>query len=130
VASKFATRAQAEARKAAASRFAENVLGDSDKASDIEDEDLDSWIARKGIELVDNTGKRSLKMANSGNGDPRTKAELLDEIDSLQQQVDDLCDTLDSIADLAGSGPSGDDDDDDEDDDDDDPTAAGAYDSD
>jgi hypothetical protein len=42
VASKILTRAQAEARKAAAVRFAENFLDDPDKASDIEDEDLDS----------------------------------------------------------------------------------------
>jgi len=119
VASKILTRAQAEQRKAAASRFADNVLGDPDLADSIADEDLDDWIERKKITLVDNSGKRSLKMANGGNGDPRTKSELLDTIDDLQQQVDDLNDTLDSIMDIAGGGPPDEDEDDGDTDDDD-----------
>ena len=48
-------------------------------------------------------------MAN-GNGDPRTKAELLDEIDDLQNQLDAINDIL---------NPPSDDDDDDYDADDD-----------
>jgi hypothetical protein len=118
VASKILTRDQAEARKAAAVRFAENVLGDFDKADDIAAESLDDWIERKKITLIGNPG-RSLKMAGNGNGDPRTKTELLDTIDDLQQQVDDLNDTLDSIMDLAGGGPPDDDDTDADTDDDD-----------
>ena len=49
VASKILTREQAQSRKDAAVRFAENVLDDPDKADDISSEDLDSWIERKGI---------------------------------------------------------------------------------
>ena len=110
MASKILTREQAQARKDAASRFAANVLNDEDLADSIESEDLDDWVERKRITLVDNPGKRSLKMAN-GSADPRSKSELLDAIDDLQQQVDDLNDTLDSIMDLAGGGPADDDDD-------------------
>jgi hypothetical protein len=49
-------------------------------------------------------------MAN-GNGDPRTKSELLDEIDDLQNQLDAVNDIL--------NPPDGDDDYDDDDDSDD-----------
>ena len=118
MASRLLTRDQAQARKDAAVRFAENYLDDVGLADDIESEDLDSWVARKRITLVDNSGKRSPKMAN-GSADPRSKSELLDTIDDLQQQIDDLNDTLDSIMDLAGGGPSEDDDDSDDADDDD-----------
>jgi hypothetical protein len=119
VASKILTREQAQSRKDAAVRFAENVLGDPDKADDIESEDLDDWIERKKITLVDNTGKRSLRMANgNGGGDPRTKPELLDEIDQLQQDNQDLQDQLDAIADIVAPPDEADEDEDYEDDDD------------
>jgi hypothetical protein len=118
VASKILTREQAQSRKDAAVRFSENVLGDPDKASDIEAEDLGDWIERHKITLVDNTGKRSLKMTN-GNGDPRTKAELLDQIDQLQQDNQDLQDQLDAIADIVEAPDEGDEDDYDDDSDDD-----------
>src|SRR5215467_13316362 len=75
VASKILTREQAQSRKDAAVRFAENVLDDPDKADDIESEDLDDWIDRKKITLIDNPKKRSLQVAN-GNG--QTKQDLLD----------------------------------------------------
>ena len=109
MASKFLTRDQAEARKAAAVRFAENVLKDPDKADDIESEDLDDWIERKRITLVDNPGKRSLKMAN-GN---MSKDELLDRIDELEAENSDLQDALDAVADIvapADDDPEQDDD--------------------
>jgi hypothetical protein len=120
VASKILTREQAQARKDAAVRFAENVLDDPDKADDIESEDLDDWIERKRITLIDNTGKRSLKKMANGNGDPRTKAELLDEIDQLQQDNQDLQDALDAVADIVAPGDDTGDDDSDYDDDQDD----------
>jgi hypothetical protein len=116
VASKILTRAQAQSRKDAAVRFAENVLSDDDLADDIESESLDDWVARKRITLIDNPAKRSPKMAN-GNADQRTKAELLDEIDQLQQDNADLQDALDAIADIvAPPDDTGDDEDDDDDD--------------
>src|SRR5215471_4744620 len=103
--SKILTRDQAEARKAAAVRFAENVLGDPDKADDIESEDLDDWIERKGITLIDNPRERSLQVANSN----MSKDELLDYVDELEAENSDLQDALDSIADIVAA-PSGDDD--------------------
>jgi len=100
-------------------RFAQNVLNDPGKADDIESEDLDDWIERKKITLVGNTGQRSPKMASNENGDPRTKAELLDEIDQLQQDNQDLQDQLDAIADIVVPPDDTGDDDSDYDDDDD-----------
>jgi hypothetical protein len=105
VASKILTRDQAEARKAAAVRFAGNFLGDPDKADDIESEDLDDWIELKGITLIDNPGRRSPKMANAN----MSKDELLDYVDQLEAENSDLQDALDSIADIVAA-PSGDDD--------------------
>jgi hypothetical protein len=116
VASKILTRDQAQSLKDKAVRFAENVLDDPDLADDIADDSLDDWGERKKITLIDNPVERSLKMAN-GNGDPRTKAELLDEIDRLQDQVDDLEDALDAIGDIASGGPLEEEDDQDEEDD-------------
>jgi hypothetical protein len=78
VASRILTRDQAQSRKDKAVRFAENVLDDPDLADDIESEDLDSWVERKGIKLIDNPRERSPKMAN-GNGE--TKADLQDCVD-------------------------------------------------
>jgi hypothetical protein len=112
VASKILTRDQAQSRKNAAVRFAENVLDDPDKAADIEDEDLDDWIERKKITLIDNPRERTLKMAN-GNG--RTKQDLLDQIDDLTQENQDLQDQLDAIADIVAPSDEEDDDDDDDD---------------
>jgi hypothetical protein len=117
VASRILTRDQAESRKAAAVRFATNVLDDPDKADDIESEDLDDWIARKRITLIENPSKRSnrKKMPNGS----QTKQDLLDQIDDLTQQNQDLQDALDAVADIV-SGDDGDDDDNGGDDDDDD----------
>jgi hypothetical protein len=120
VASKILTRDQAEARKAAAVRFAENVLDDPDKADDIKSESLDDWVARKRITLVDNPGKRSLEMANAN----MSKDELLDYIDELESENSDLQDTLDSIQDLISPPTPADDDTDTDDDDADDDDAA------
>lgn len=108
MASKILTREQAQSRKDAAVRFAQNVLDDPDKADDIESEDLDDWIGRKRITLIDNTGKRSLKMAN---GNAQTKQDLLDQIADLQDENDALQSQLDAISDIIC------DDDDDTDDD-------------
>ena len=112
MASKILTREQAQARKDAAVRFAENVLDDPDKASDIESEDLDDWIERKRITLVDNPRKRRLNMPRGNGGNGRTKQDLLDEIDELQQENQDLQDQLDAIADIVAPSDEGDEDDD------------------
>ena len=92
-------------------RFVDNALGDSDWASDIEDEDLEDWAARKKIELINS--RRNVAMANGNGGNGRTKQDLLDEIDDLQQENQDLQDQLDEVADIVAP-PEEEADDDDE----------------
>jgi hypothetical protein len=124
VASKILTRAQAQSRKDAAVRFAENVLDDPDKADDIASEDLDDWIDRKRITLIDNPRRKwSLEMAN-GNW---SKNELLDRIQELEGENSDLQDQLDAISDIVS--PPADDDDTDDDGDGDDSASNAADDA-
>ena len=102
-------------------------MDDPDKAADIESEDLDDWIERKGITLI-NPGKRSLEVANAN----MSKDELLDYIDELESENSDLQDALDSIADIVALPTPADDDTDTDGDDADDDDAvdntAAAYD--
>ena len=100
---------QAAARKDKAERFVRNVLQDDDRADEIADESVESYADRKHY-VISNPLKGSTSRMANGNGDPRTKAELLDEIDDLQSQLDAINDIL---------NPPSDDDDDDYDADDD-----------
>ena len=86
MASRILTRDQAQSRKDKAVRFAENVLDEPDLADDIESEDLDSWVERKGIKLIDNPRERSLDMANGNGG---TKADLQDCVDEAASILED-----------------------------------------
>jgi ABC-type phosphate transport system auxiliary subunit len=108
---------QVERKQAKAVQFLRDVVGDDDKADEFEDMDLDEYAEHKGIEIV-NSEKRSPKtMAGNGNG--RTKQDLLDEIDDLQQENQSLQDQLDAISDIVNP-PEEDEDEDDGDDGDDD----------
>ena len=74
---KTKTRAQVESMKAKAARFVDNVLDDPDRASEIEDESVESYAARKKIK-IENPSRRFGTMA--------TKAELeslLDEVEGV-----------------------------------------------
>ena len=106
MAKKSLTAEQVQAKKDKAVQFLRDVKGDDDLADEFEGMDLGEYADHKGITIV-NQEKRSLKMPN-GNGDPRTKAELLDEIGELQSQ-------LDAINDILNPPPEDDDDDTDDD---------------
>ena len=96
---KYRTFEQTETAQARAVRFAQNVLEDSALADEFKSLTPEDYADRKGI-VITNQGET--KVAN-GNGDPRTKAELLEEIDDLQSQLDAINDIL--------NPPSDDDDD-------------------
>ncbi len=49
---KYMTRRELERRKAQAVRFARDVLGDPDRADEIEDESLEDYTKRGRVELV------------------------------------------------------------------------------
>jgi hypothetical protein len=105
---KVFTRDQVAARKAAAVRFLENVIGDPDRADEVADESLESYASRRHFQIAnDNPQRRNTTMAGKKNPDTMTKSELLD-------YVSDLEDTLDSIADLASSDDDSSDDDEDD----------------
>jgi hypothetical protein len=106
------TREQVESRKEKAARFVENVLGDSERADEIADEDVDSYAERRGIEIT-NPSKRRKIVAKT-----KSKAELEQENQELQDEIDELNDRLDAIADLTSDE---DEEDDEEDEDDTDP---------
>jgi hypothetical protein len=100
----------AEAAKGKAARFAEDILGDPDRAAAIADEPLASWLARTGRRI-----KNSLPKRNKSNM-PKTKQDYLDEIRSLKQERDDLADrleeaesTLDEISEIATPARDGED---------------------
>ena len=110
------TRAEVQSRKDAAVRFLEDVKDDPDRASEVEDESLEDYAARRHFDIIDNPRKRSLEMANAN----MSKDELLDYIDELESENSDLQDVLDSIADIVSPPAAADDTDDDSDSDDDD----------
>jgi hypothetical protein len=55
---------QVESRKEKAVRFTRDVLGDSERADEIEDEDIESYATRKHFE-ISNPQERSYTMASS-----------------------------------------------------------------
>jgi hypothetical protein len=87
VAKKELTLDEAQARKDRGVQFLRDVAGDNDAADSLDDEDLDSYIERKHITIV-NEGAR--KMANG----TWTKQQLLDEISDLQSQLDAIADIV------------------------------------
>jgi hypothetical protein len=95
---------QVQAKKDKAVQFLRDVVGNDDKANEFDDMDVDEYAQRKDIQIVN--PRRNRRMAN-GTWDPRTKQELLDEIDDLQSQIDAINDIV---------NPPDDEDDDDGDD--------------
>jgi len=77
---KTLTRDQLEARKGKAVRFVRDVLGDPERADEIADEDLESYAARRGIEILNPKGVCRMS----------TKQELLDQIRELEEENEDL----------------------------------------
>lgn len=73
------TREQVQSRKDQAVRFTRDVLGDANRAAEIEAQDLEHYATGRGFELQ-----------NPRRGTKKT-------MPSLQSQVDDLQETLDSV---------------------------------
>lgn len=98
---KSLTADQVQSRQDRAVRFVEDVLGDPDKAAEIEDEDLEDYAARRKISIA-NSGRRSTEK-NLANANGRSKEDLLNEIADLEAENQDLRDRLDAIGDLAAA---------------------------
>ena len=108
-----------QSRKDKAVRFTRDVLDDPDRAEEIEDESLEDYAERRGIQIT-NSGKRRNAIMAQG----KTKADLEAEISDLQDENQELQDQLDAIADIVG-GEDGDGDEDDNDTGDDDDNDTG-----
>lgn len=124
------TRQQAETSKDRAARFVLNVLDDPEGSQAIEDESLDEWADRKKITLTNPARRKSPEIHESEDqmAAPKgqTKAELLEQIQDLQEendelnsQLDEVTDKLEGLLDVVAPDESDDSDDDDNGDDED-----------
>jgi|ERR1051326_6254020 len=89
---KTLTRKQLEARKAQAVRFVRDVLGDDDKADDIEGESLEDYAEHRHIRLTNPKGATHMSAP--------TRQELLGRIEELETENEDLQSRLDEIRDI------------------------------
>lgn len=103
---KILTRKQLTARKAQAVRFVRDVLGDDDKADDIEDESLEDYAGHRHIKLINPKGATHMAAP--------TRQELLDRIEELETENEDLQSQLDQIRDIIGDDDEEEDDEDDQ----------------
>jgi len=88
---KHLTREQVEKRKAQAVRFTRHVVGDPDRADEIDSETLESYAERRKIQLTN--PKRGTAM--------KSRKQLLDENADLTEECESLQDRLDDILDIA-----------------------------
>ncbi|MBZ5514851.1 MAG: hypothetical protein LAN62_08405 [Acidobacteriia bacterium] len=98
---KTLTRKQLESRKAKAVRFTRDVLGDVDRADEIDDESLQEYAERRHIQVVNPKGVRKMPV--------QTRRELVERIKELEEENESLQDRLEEIADLAGESEEEDD---------------------
>ncbi|MGA7058319.1 MAG: hypothetical protein WBY78_12875, partial [Terriglobales bacterium] len=88
------TRNQIESRKEKAVRFVRDVLGDSDRANEIESESTDAYAERRRIAIVNPRG--GMVMAKR----TETREELKERVRELEGENESLQDQLDAIADI------------------------------
>ena len=91
---KTLTRKQLESRKAQAVRFTRDVLGDEERADEIEDESLDDYAERRHIQIQNPKGVKRMAI--------QTRRELLERIEELEQENEELQGQLDEIRDIIG----------------------------
>lgn len=98
---KTLTREQIQSRKDKAVRFVRDVLGDSDRAEEIEEESLDSYAERRKIKLTNPQREKSRVIRELEDDMPKgeTKAELLERIQELEQENQEMADQLDEVTD-------------------------------
>jgi hypothetical protein len=89
------TRAQLEGRKEKAVRFTRDVLGDPERADEIEAESLEDYAERRKVKLINSFQENAIMPRTT-----KTKADLEAEISDLQEENQELQDRLDAIADL------------------------------
>jgi len=93
------TREQLESRKDKAVRFTRDVLGDAERASEIEDESLDDYAARRHMQLS-NPERRHIVPRKTVDDYRAEIAELKDEVKELEDENEDLQEQLDQISEI------------------------------
>ncbi len=104
---KSLSRQELEGRKAQAVRFARDVLGDDNRAHEIEHESLDDYAERRHIKLENPKGRISMAVP--------TRSELLERIQELESENEDLQSKLDEIGDLVSGDGEGEEEEEDDD---------------
>lgn len=103
--------------QAKAVRFLRDVVGDPDKADEIEDLSPEEYAERKGVEIVEENPRRHHRLGPTRAA--MTKSQLEERVAELEEQNEDLQSRLDSIIDIVQpEAADADDDDEDEDDED------------
>ncbi|MEN6537304.1 MAG: hypothetical protein ABFD89_26870, partial [Bryobacteraceae bacterium] len=110
---------QVERTKEKAVRFVRDVLGDDERADEIEAESPQEYAERKRIEIVTNPRKETRQMARATRSTTPTRDELKDRIEELESENQELQEKLDSIAEVLDEEEQSDDEDDDSEDEDD-----------
>ena len=95
------TYAQVEARKEKAVRFLRDVVGDDDRADEVEDESVEDYATRKRL-VIENTAQRRVNNVANGN-DSMTKADMADVCDQVQDILSDAYTPESSREDLAAA---------------------------
>lgn len=93
------TREQIESGKDKAVRFTRDVLGDAERASEIEDESLDDYAARRHLQLS-NPERRHIVPRKTVDDYRAEIAELKEEVKELEGENEDLQEQLDQITDI------------------------------
>ena len=101
------SRQELEGRKAQAVRFTRDVLGDDNRADEIEHESLDDYAERRHIKLENPKGRISMAVP--------TRSELLERIQELESENEDLQSKLDEIGDLVSGDGEGEEEEEDDD---------------
>jgi len=97
---KVMTVEQAETSRNRGIRFVRDVLEDEDRADELEDESLDNWAARKGVEIVEKVNNPKLKTKEK-NKMP-TKQQLEDRVAELESELDEASEREERILEALG----------------------------
>jgi len=84
-------------------QFTDKVRDDPDRADEIADMSVEEYAQERGFKVVNPSGRRSTLV-------PKTRTELIQENRDLKEQVAELEDRLDQVADLVlpdGEGEEG-----------------------
>src|SRR5262245_19242119 len=110
----YKSEAMAEAAKAKAERFTRDVIGDPDRAEEIEAQSLSDWLEETGRQIHNPKLSRRKTMAKTSRDYVAEIRALKEERDSLADELEDANSRLEEIDEILG-GSSDEDEDEEED---------------